>query len=177
MSPAACLSRYLLALDQGTTSSRAIVFSDEAAIGAVAPEELCQLLPQPGWVEHDSLDTWATPREIPRQALAAAGPLPQDRRYRHHQPARNHSPLGSPLRPTSPQRPVLRSAMTETTVLVAALLAGFGAGVNTSTSGPTSLWKPHARFNPQMPPDRAAARRRRWNEALARARDWVTHDR
>ena len=46
--------RYILALDQGTTSSRAILFDHDGAIVAVAQKEFRQIFPQPGWVEHDA---------------------------------------------------------------------------------------------------------------------------
>jgi glycerol kinase len=47
------MSKYILALDQGTTSSRAIVFDREGGIVAVAQKEFRQIFPRPGWVEHD----------------------------------------------------------------------------------------------------------------------------
>jgi glycerol kinase len=51
---------YILALDQGTTSSRAIVFDSNGAIRAVAQKEFTQLFPQAGWVEHDPQEIWAS---------------------------------------------------------------------------------------------------------------------
>jgi glycerol kinase len=64
--------RYLLALDQGTTSSRAIVFDDEGAIRAIAQKEFPQHYPQPGWVEHDPEDIWNTQRDTALEALRTA---------------------------------------------------------------------------------------------------------
>ena len=64
--------RYLLALDQGTTSSRAIVFDEAGRIVALAQQEFAQLYPQPGWVEHDPLEIWRTQLETARQALSRA---------------------------------------------------------------------------------------------------------
>ncbi len=49
---------YLLALDQGTSSSRSIVFDREGRIVALAQKELTQFYPQPGWVEHDPMEIW-----------------------------------------------------------------------------------------------------------------------
>jgi glycerol kinase len=69
---------YLLALDQGTTSSRAIVFRDDAAIVGLAQREFTQLYPQPGWVEHDPREIWATQVAVAIQALGEAG-LPPSR--------------------------------------------------------------------------------------------------
>ena len=51
---------YVIALDQGTTSSRAIIFDHDATIVAVGQREFQQIFPQPGWVEHDANYIWAT---------------------------------------------------------------------------------------------------------------------
>src|SRR5690349_653347 len=64
---------FVLALDQGTTSSRAIVFDAKGAIRAVAQQEFRQLFPQPGWVEHDATEIWATQSGVMHEALAKAG--------------------------------------------------------------------------------------------------------
>ncbi|MBX3585732.1 MAG: glycerol kinase GlpK [Ramlibacter sp.] len=64
---------YLLALDQGTSSSRSIVFDAGGHIVAVAQQELPQIYPQPGWVEHDPLAIWQTQLATARDALAKAG--------------------------------------------------------------------------------------------------------
>jgi len=64
---------YLLALDQGTSSSRSIVFDAQGRIVAMAQEELTQFYPQPGWVEHDPLEIWRTQLATARGVLAKAG--------------------------------------------------------------------------------------------------------
>jgi glycerol kinase len=64
---------YLLALDQGTSSSRSIVFDERGHIMAMAQRELPQIYPQPGWVEHDALEIWRTQLETAREALHKAG--------------------------------------------------------------------------------------------------------
>jgi len=64
---------YLLALDQGTSSSRSIVFDAQGRIVAMAQEELTQFYPQPGWVEHDPLEIWRTQLATARNVLAKAG--------------------------------------------------------------------------------------------------------
>ena len=64
---------HLLALDQGTSSSRAIVFHRSGAIVARAQKELRQIYPQPGWVEHDPMEIWQAQFGVARQALAQAG--------------------------------------------------------------------------------------------------------
>ena len=65
--------KYILALDQGTTSSRAIVFDKSGAIVAVAQQEFRQIFPKPGWVEHDANEIWATQLDVARQVLKKAG--------------------------------------------------------------------------------------------------------
>ncbi len=64
--------RYILALDQGTTSSRAIVFDEHGTLVSVAQEEFPQIYPQPGWVEHEPKAILATQRAVARGALARA---------------------------------------------------------------------------------------------------------
>ncbi len=64
---------HLLALDQGTSSSRAIVFHRDGRIVALAQREFRQHYPQPGWVEHDADEIWSTQLAVAREALAASG--------------------------------------------------------------------------------------------------------
>ena len=64
---------YLLALDQGTSSSRSIVFDRQGHVVASAQQELTQIYPQPGWVEHDPMEIWRTQLDTARAALARAG--------------------------------------------------------------------------------------------------------
>src|SRR6266566_3522010 len=63
---------FVLALDQGTTSSRAIVFDRSGSIRALAQQEFAQHFPQPGWVEHDANEIWTTQSAVMREALARA---------------------------------------------------------------------------------------------------------
>jgi glycerol kinase len=64
--------KYILALDQGTTSSRAIVFDHAGSIVSVAQKEFPQIFPQPGWVEHDPGDIWSTQAGVAAEALTRA---------------------------------------------------------------------------------------------------------
>ena len=64
---------YLLALDQGTSSSRSIVFDAHGAIVAMAQQEITQIYPNPGWVEHDPLEIWRTQLATAREVLLKAG--------------------------------------------------------------------------------------------------------
>ena len=67
------MSDYVLALDQGTTSSRAIIFDRAGQIMGVVQQEFPQLYPQPGWVEHDPETIWDSQLNTARQVLAQAG--------------------------------------------------------------------------------------------------------
>jgi glycerol kinase len=67
------MSRYVLALDQGTTSSRAILFDRDGRAVAQAQREFRQIFPHPGWVEHDPEEIWSSQIACARQALAQAG--------------------------------------------------------------------------------------------------------
>src|SRR5262245_54843969 len=64
---------YILALDQGTTSSRALVFDRQGQIVAMAQQEVAQQLPQSGWVAHDAGEIWRSQLAVARQALERAG--------------------------------------------------------------------------------------------------------
>jgi glycerol kinase len=68
----------MLALDQGTTSSRAIVFDQAGTIRGLAQQEFRQIFPQPGWVEHDATEIWATQSGVMHEALAKAGVSARD---------------------------------------------------------------------------------------------------
>ncbi len=67
------MTRFILALDQGTTSSRAIVFDAEGRVRGQAQKEFRQIFPQPGWVEHDPRDIWSSQFGVAQEAIAAAG--------------------------------------------------------------------------------------------------------
>ncbi len=65
--------QYILALDQGTTSSRAIVFNQNGSIVSSAQKEFNQIFPQPGWVEHDPNEIWSTQLGVAAEAVTKAG--------------------------------------------------------------------------------------------------------
>jgi glycerol kinase len=67
------MARHILVIDQGTTSTRTIVFDAAVAPVATAQREFAQLYPRPGWVEHDPEEIWATVLDTARQAMATAG--------------------------------------------------------------------------------------------------------
>src|SRR5690606_21747907 len=72
------MSRYVGAIDQGTTSSRFILFDETGAIVALAQKEHAQIYPQPGWVEHDAVEVWRNTEEVVGEALARAGVIAAD---------------------------------------------------------------------------------------------------
>ena len=67
------MARYVLAIDQGTTSSRALLFDAEARVRAVAQQEFRQHFPRSGWVEHDPEEIWTGVVATAREAIAKAG--------------------------------------------------------------------------------------------------------
>ena len=69
---------FILALDQGTTSSRAILFRDDMTVAAIAQQEFAQHYPASGWVEHEPEDLWQTTLATAREALAKAGATAAD---------------------------------------------------------------------------------------------------
>ncbi|WP_276499977.1 glycerol kinase GlpK [Terrimonas pollutisoli] len=67
------MDKYILSLDQGTTSSRAIIFDKKGTIVATAQKEFTQIFPQPGWVEHDANEIWSTQLGVATEAILKAG--------------------------------------------------------------------------------------------------------
>jgi glycerol kinase len=72
------MSKYILSFDQGTTSSRAIIFDKKGAVKAVAQKEFTQIFPQPGWVEHDGNEIWYTQLGVAAEVILKAGLTVQD---------------------------------------------------------------------------------------------------
>jgi glycerol kinase len=72
------MAKYAAALDQGTTSSRAMVFDHGGRVVSVAQKEHEQIYPKPGWVEHDAKEIWARSQEVLDEALSAAGATADD---------------------------------------------------------------------------------------------------
>src|SRR6476659_2985495 len=67
------MPHFILALDQGTTSSRSIIFDKQGNIISVAQKEFKQIFPQPGWVEHNAEEIWSTQYGTMAEAVAKAG--------------------------------------------------------------------------------------------------------
>src|SRR5687768_13937151 len=72
------MSQFILALDQGTTSSRAILFDKKGNIVSVAQKEFKQIFPQPGWVEHDPMEIWSSQVTVATEAIVQKNYTPSD---------------------------------------------------------------------------------------------------
>ena len=72
------MKKYVLALDQGTTSSRAILFDHAGRIQSIAQKEFTQIFPQPGWVEHDPMEIWSSQVSVASEARLKIGALPAE---------------------------------------------------------------------------------------------------
>jgi glycerol kinase len=70
--------KYILALDQGTTSSRAVLFDREGCVAGMAQREIAQIYPRPGWIEHDAMEIWESQVGTVRQVLEQTGTRPAD---------------------------------------------------------------------------------------------------
>lgn len=70
--------KYILAFDQGTTSSRAIIFNHNGEIVKIAQKEFNQYYPKPGWVEHDPMEIWGSQSGVAREVLETAGIRPEE---------------------------------------------------------------------------------------------------
>ncbi|MDF2512813.1 MAG: glpK1 [Herbinix sp.] len=67
------MKQYIMALDQGTTSSRCIIFDKNGRIKSIAQKEFTQVYPKPGWVEHDPMEIWSTQISVATEAMAKLG--------------------------------------------------------------------------------------------------------
>jgi glycerol kinase len=72
------MKKYILSLDQGTTSSRAILFDHAGRIKSIAQKEFTQIFPQPGWVEHDPLEIWSSQASVASEARLKIGAIPSE---------------------------------------------------------------------------------------------------
>ena len=89
------MAGYVGALDQGTTSTRFIIFDHAGDIVGFAQKEHEQIFPRPGWVEHDPLEIWKNAQEVIARALLKTGIRGQDLDgHRDHEPEGDHGPLG-----------------------------------------------------------------------------------
>ena len=99
------MQTYILSIDQGTTSSRALLIDQQGVVLHSQQKEFSQHFPMDGWVEHDPNEIWQTTLSVTRGVLEYAGALTGEVRGNwHNQSARNDSCLGSKIRRTDLQR-------------------------------------------------------------------------
>ncbi len=99
------MPRAVLAIDQGTTGTTALVIGHDCSVLGRAYSEFTQYYPKPGWVEHDADEIWRVSLEVAEERRGRRRHRRRRaRRHRHHQPARDHRHLGSPHRPPGPPR-------------------------------------------------------------------------
>ena len=72
------MKKYVMAIDAGTTSNRAILFDRSGKVCSMAQKEFTQYYPKPGWVEHDAEEIWSTVLEVCREAIKKAGASADD---------------------------------------------------------------------------------------------------
>ena len=99
------MAKYAAAIDQGTTSTRCMVFDHGGNVVSVAQKEHEQIYPKPGWVEHDVTEIWARTQEVVDEAHGLGRrERRRRRRRRDHQPARDRGRVGQDDRRADPQR-------------------------------------------------------------------------
>lgn len=72
------MKKYVLSLDQGTTSSRCLIFDKEQNIYGIAQKEFTQIYPKEGWVEHDPMEIWSSQYGVLQEALAKINISPEE---------------------------------------------------------------------------------------------------
>ena len=72
------MSKYIMALDAGTTSNRCILFNEKGEICSMAQKEFTQYFPKPGWVEHDADEIWSSQLGVAVEAMNKVGAIAQD---------------------------------------------------------------------------------------------------
>ena len=89
------MAKFVLALDQGTTSSRAILFDEQQNIVEMAQREFTQYYPKQGWVEHDPMEIYSSQYGVMMEVIAKSGvDVARHCCHRHCEPARNHGAVG-----------------------------------------------------------------------------------
>ena len=78
----ACMAKYMMALDAGTTSNRCILFNEKGEKVSLAQKEFTQYFPKPGWVEHDANEIWSSQLGVAVEAMQKIGELPIKERQR-----------------------------------------------------------------------------------------------
>ena len=186
------MEKFILALDQGTTSSRAIVFDHEGNIRSVAQHEFPQIFPHSGWVEHDPLQIWGSQASVIASAISKIGinghniagigttnqretTIVWDRETGEPvynaivwQDRRTSEYFLMQFQSDILQTQVLRPRVTETTALGVAYLAGLAVGFWESSAQIQSQWHVEHEFSPQMSLEKVARDIDGWHDAVER---------
>ncbi len=186
------MEKFILALDQGTTSSRAIVFDHEGNIRSVAQHEFPQIFPHSGWVEHDPLQIWGSQASVIASAISKIGinghniagigttnqretTIVWDRETGEPvynaivwQDRRTSEYFLMQFQSDILQTQVLRPRVTETTALGVAYLAGLAVGFWESIAQIQSQWHVEHEFSPQMSLEKVARDIDGWHDAVER---------
>ena len=163
--------RHVIAIDQGTTGSTVLVLDEKLAVRGRGYQEFRQIYPQPGWVEHDPEDIWASVARRARRRRSKGIDAVVDRRDRHHEPARDRGRCGT-ARPARPAHNAIVWQDRRTADRCAELKAERQGGARQAAH------RPHARpvlLGHEGPLD--ARQRRRRSPRRARRRARVRHRR
>jgi len=84
------MAKFAAAVDQGTTSTRCMIFEKGGGVVSIHQMEHEQIYPKPGWVEHDAMEIWARTQDVVKAAVEKAGAGPGDIRQQHRREHRLH---------------------------------------------------------------------------------------
>lgn len=162
--------KYIMSLDQGTTSSRCILFDHAGNIRATAQREFRQIFPQPGWVEHDALEIWRTTMEVTKNAMEQDSGIPITALKVDGGACANDFLME--FQSNIPGCDVHRPKCIETTALGAAYLAGLAVGYWKSLEDIRSNWAIDRVFTPAMARQEREKRLKGWHKAVKCAIVW-----
>ena len=151
--------KYMLALDQGTTSSRCILFDKQGNICSMAQKEFEQIYPQAGWVEHDPMEIWASQLSVATEAISKIGASNNDFLMQFQADILNVD--------------VLRPKCVETTALGAAYLAGLAVGYWKDIDDIRKNWALSRVFHADVPEEQRSRKLEGWKRAVRCALAWT----
>jgi glycerol kinase len=186
------VSSYIAAIDQGTTSSRFIVFDNSGRIASVAQKEHEQIYPRAGWVEHDAEEIWRRTQEVIVEAMQLRGFRPKDiaaigitnqRETTVVWNRKTSKPVYNALvwQDTRVEeevaqfarngvRPVTRGA---TTALGSVYAAGLAVGFFPDSNALRANWAADHTWNPVMEAGKREGMYRMWKRAVTKSFDWI----
>ena len=162
------MKKYVMALDAGTTSNRAILFAADGRIAAVAQREFRQIYPKPGWVERD---TEAIAESVPDSNGCVVVPAFTGLGAPYWDQYARGAVLG--LTRGVSRAPVERPECIETTAFGAAALAGLAVGFWRNREELAALRRVGRVFSPSWGAFERTAAMKRWHKAVERVRDWA----